>query len=226
VAVEVVDESLQLHGGYGYFNDYDIERFYRAAKVLEIYEGTKEVEKIVISRELLGRCQVSGVSKKSTKTFVLYIEIYPNSPISGYNFTRAAISLEALATLTVRHSECCMDAHCVLPGAQTEQANRWARVSNTKARLAATCQGYDLFMSNTPMFPVILLPLFTSLLDYHLPAFSHLIDYCKNYRLLLFEHEEDYELVVILLLAVVIRSLVLVVVLVLVLDKILVHEDE
>ena len=55
VAVEVVDESLQLHGGYGYFNDYDIERFYRAAKVLEIYEGTKEVEKIVISREILGK---------------------------------------------------------------------------------------------------------------------------------------------------------------------------
>ena len=55
VAVEVVDEALQMHGGYGYFDDYDIERFYRAAKVLEIYEGTKEVEKIVISRELLGK---------------------------------------------------------------------------------------------------------------------------------------------------------------------------
>jgi alkylation response protein AidB-like acyl-CoA dehydrogenase len=55
IAVEVVDESLQLHGGYGYWNDYPIERFYRAAKVLEIYEGTKEVEKIVISRELLGK---------------------------------------------------------------------------------------------------------------------------------------------------------------------------
>jgi acyl-CoA dehydrogenase len=55
VAVEVVDEALQLHGGYGYFNDNDIERFYRAAKVLEIYEGTKEVEKIVIAREILGK---------------------------------------------------------------------------------------------------------------------------------------------------------------------------
>ena len=55
VAVEVVDESLQLHGGYGYWNDYPIERFYRAAKVLEIYEGTKEVEKIIISREILGK---------------------------------------------------------------------------------------------------------------------------------------------------------------------------
>ena len=37
------------------FNDYDIERFYRAAKVLEIYEGTKEVEKIIIAREVLGK---------------------------------------------------------------------------------------------------------------------------------------------------------------------------
>lgn len=55
VAVEVADEALQLHGGYGYFNDQDIERFYRAAKVLEIYEGTKEVEKIVIAREILGK---------------------------------------------------------------------------------------------------------------------------------------------------------------------------
>ncbi len=55
IAVEVVDEALQLHGGYGYFDDYDIERFYRAAKVLEIYEGAKEIEKIIISREIIGK---------------------------------------------------------------------------------------------------------------------------------------------------------------------------
>jgi len=55
VGVEVVDEALQLHGGYGYFNDHDIERFYRAAKLQEIYEGTKEVEKIIIAREILGK---------------------------------------------------------------------------------------------------------------------------------------------------------------------------
>ncbi len=54
-AVEVVDEALQLHGGYGYMNDHDIERFYRAAKVLEIYEGTKEIEKIIIARRILGK---------------------------------------------------------------------------------------------------------------------------------------------------------------------------
>jgi acyl-CoA dehydrogenase len=55
VAVKVVDEALQLHGGYGYLNDYDIERFYRAAKVLEIYEGAKEIEKMIIGRHLLGK---------------------------------------------------------------------------------------------------------------------------------------------------------------------------
>ncbi len=55
VAVRVVDEALQLHGGYGYINDYDIERFYRAAKVLEIYEGTKEIEKTIIGRNILGK---------------------------------------------------------------------------------------------------------------------------------------------------------------------------
>ncbi len=54
-AVEVVDEALQLHGGYGYMNDHDVERFYRAAKVLEIYEGTKEIEKMIIARRVLGR---------------------------------------------------------------------------------------------------------------------------------------------------------------------------
>ena len=55
VAVKVVDEALQLHGGYGYINDYDIERFYRAAKVLEIYEGIKEIEKTIIGRNILGK---------------------------------------------------------------------------------------------------------------------------------------------------------------------------
>lgn len=58
-AVEVVDEALQLHGGYGYMNDHDVERFYRAAKVLEIYEGTKEVEKMIIARRILGRHESS-----------------------------------------------------------------------------------------------------------------------------------------------------------------------
>jgi alkylation response protein AidB-like acyl-CoA dehydrogenase len=52
-AVYVANEALQLHGGYGYISEYDIQRFYRDAKIVEIYEGSKEVEKIVIAGELL-----------------------------------------------------------------------------------------------------------------------------------------------------------------------------
>jgi acyl-CoA dehydrogenase len=55
VGVKVTNEALQLHGGYGYIADYDIERFYRDAKIVEIYEGTKEIEKNTIAREILGR---------------------------------------------------------------------------------------------------------------------------------------------------------------------------
>ena len=54
-AVTVTDEALQMHGGYGFLNEYDIARFYRSAKICEIYEGTKEIEKVVIARSLLGR---------------------------------------------------------------------------------------------------------------------------------------------------------------------------
>jgi len=51
--VRVAGEAMQIHGGYGYTGDYHIERFYRDAKIIEIYEGTKEIEKIIISRALL-----------------------------------------------------------------------------------------------------------------------------------------------------------------------------
>jgi alkylation response protein AidB-like acyl-CoA dehydrogenase len=54
-AVYVANEALQLHGGYGYIIEYDIQRFYRDAKIVEIYEGSKEVEKAVIASELLKR---------------------------------------------------------------------------------------------------------------------------------------------------------------------------
>lgn len=52
-AVRVADESLQMHGGYGYMGEHDISRFYRDAKILEIYEGTKEIEKEIIARSFL-----------------------------------------------------------------------------------------------------------------------------------------------------------------------------
>ena len=53
-AVRVTDEALQLHGAYGYMDEYDVERFYRDAKIVEIYEGAKEIEKNTIAREILG----------------------------------------------------------------------------------------------------------------------------------------------------------------------------
>ncbi|KXA98453.1 hypothetical protein AKJ39_02080 [candidate division MSBL1 archaeon SCGC-AAA259J03] len=55
VAVDVVDEALEIHGGYGYMEDYDIERFYRDAKIAEIYEGTKEIQKLMIADDILQR---------------------------------------------------------------------------------------------------------------------------------------------------------------------------
>jgi alkylation response protein AidB-like acyl-CoA dehydrogenase len=55
VGVKVIDEVVQIHGGYGYLGEYGIERLYRDAKLVEIVEGTKEIEKLIIAREILGR---------------------------------------------------------------------------------------------------------------------------------------------------------------------------
>jgi butyryl-CoA dehydrogenase len=52
IAVDVTRKAVQIHGGYGYSKDYAVERLYRDAKILELYEGTSEVQKIVIAREL------------------------------------------------------------------------------------------------------------------------------------------------------------------------------
>jgi len=52
IAVKVADEAIQLHGGYGILKEYDVEHYWRDAKVFEIFEGTKEVEKIFIAKQL------------------------------------------------------------------------------------------------------------------------------------------------------------------------------
>ena len=54
-AVEVADEAIQLHGGYGYMLEYEVERFYRDAKIMEIYEGTREIQKNTIASALVGK---------------------------------------------------------------------------------------------------------------------------------------------------------------------------
>ncbi len=55
VAVEVADEAIQLLGGYGYITEYEVERIYRDAKITEIYEGTKEIQKNTIAGQILGK---------------------------------------------------------------------------------------------------------------------------------------------------------------------------
>ena len=52
-AIEVANEAVQIHGGYGYTTDFPVERLYRDAKILTIYEGTSEIQKKIIARHLL-----------------------------------------------------------------------------------------------------------------------------------------------------------------------------
>ncbi|MCB0805263.1 MAG: acyl-CoA dehydrogenase, partial [Bacteroidales bacterium] len=50
IAKQVADEAVQIHGGYGLMKDYDVERFYRDQRLLQIGEGTSEIQRLVISR--------------------------------------------------------------------------------------------------------------------------------------------------------------------------------
>ncbi|MEM7169629.1 MAG: acyl-CoA dehydrogenase family protein [Pseudomonadota bacterium] len=52
IAEEVASDAIQIHGGYGYLADYQVERIYRDLRVCQIYEGTSDVQKIIISREI------------------------------------------------------------------------------------------------------------------------------------------------------------------------------
>jgi alkylation response protein AidB-like acyl-CoA dehydrogenase len=53
MAMQVTKDAIQLHGGYGYIKEYEVERFWRDAKLLEIGEGTSEIQRLVIFRELI-----------------------------------------------------------------------------------------------------------------------------------------------------------------------------
>jgi alkylation response protein AidB-like acyl-CoA dehydrogenase len=53
IAMEVTTEAVQIHGGYGYVKEYHVERLMREAKLTQIYEGTSEIQKIIVSRDLL-----------------------------------------------------------------------------------------------------------------------------------------------------------------------------
>jgi alkylation response protein AidB-like acyl-CoA dehydrogenase len=51
-AVFCANAALEIHGGYGYIEEYDVQRYYRDAKILELYEGTKEAEIMTIGKVL------------------------------------------------------------------------------------------------------------------------------------------------------------------------------
>jgi alkylation response protein AidB-like acyl-CoA dehydrogenase len=57
-AMEVTSDAIQVHGGYGYVKDYDVERYFRDAKILEIGEGTSEIQRLIISRAILKELQL------------------------------------------------------------------------------------------------------------------------------------------------------------------------
>jgi butyryl-CoA dehydrogenase len=54
-AVDAGSKAVQIYGGYGYLKDYPVERFMRDSKITEIYEGTSEIQRVVIARALLGK---------------------------------------------------------------------------------------------------------------------------------------------------------------------------
>ena len=62
VARRQTSEAIQILGGYGYTKEFPVERYYRDAKVTEIYEGTSEIQRLVIAREILGEKQQSTVA--------------------------------------------------------------------------------------------------------------------------------------------------------------------
>jgi alkylation response protein AidB-like acyl-CoA dehydrogenase len=53
VAMRVTTEAVQIFGGYGYSREYPVERLFRDAKITQIYEGTNEIQRVVIASELI-----------------------------------------------------------------------------------------------------------------------------------------------------------------------------
>ena len=52
-AMKVTTDAIQVHGGYGFIKEYQVERYFRDAKITQIYEGTSQIQKLVIARRLL-----------------------------------------------------------------------------------------------------------------------------------------------------------------------------
>jgi alkylation response protein AidB-like acyl-CoA dehydrogenase len=52
--MKAATDAIQVFGGYGYTREFPVERFFRDAKIMQIYEGTSQIQRVVIARELLG----------------------------------------------------------------------------------------------------------------------------------------------------------------------------
>lgn len=52
----VADKAVQIHGGMGYMAEYPVERFYRDARITKIYEGTNDIQRLIIARNVLEEC--------------------------------------------------------------------------------------------------------------------------------------------------------------------------
>ena len=62
MAEKVCSAAIQIHGGYGYLNDFPVERIYRDVRVTTIYEGTSDIQRLVIGRQLANEAHFEGVT--------------------------------------------------------------------------------------------------------------------------------------------------------------------
>ena len=62
MAEKVCSAAIQIHGGYGYLNDFPVERIYRDVRVTTIYEGTSDIQRLVIGRQLANETRFEGVT--------------------------------------------------------------------------------------------------------------------------------------------------------------------
>jgi hypothetical protein len=62
MAEQVCSSAIQIHGGYGYLNDFPVERIYRDVRVCTIYEGTSDIQRLVIGRQLATEPRFQGVT--------------------------------------------------------------------------------------------------------------------------------------------------------------------
>jgi hypothetical protein len=60
MAMRVTDRAIQMHGGYGFSGDFDVERYFRDARILGLYEGTNEIQKLIIAERILGPSSKQG----------------------------------------------------------------------------------------------------------------------------------------------------------------------